>query len=163
MSTIVDGTTGVSLVQDGVVVQADLAANVVGNGPVFRAYANAQTTVTSAFNKINLGAESFDTNNAFDTTLSRFTPQIAGYYAIHGSFEANGSSYSLRSYLYKNGVGVAAGTFTGSPMICSVVSDVIYLNGTTDYVELWGFSATSQPTNAASTGTFLTGSLVRAA
>ena len=33
MTTQISGTTGVSKVQDGVVVQADLVANVVGNGP----------------------------------------------------------------------------------------------------------------------------------
>lgn len=35
MTTQIDGSTGVSKVQGGVVVQADLAANVAGNGPAF--------------------------------------------------------------------------------------------------------------------------------
>lgn len=37
MPTQISGTTGVDKHQDGSVTQADLAANVAGNGPAFKA------------------------------------------------------------------------------------------------------------------------------
>jgi len=64
MTVTVNGTTGVSLVQDGVVVQADLAANVAGNGPVFNVIAStgaipaSRTRITWASSTVLVGARS---------------------------------------------------------------------------------------------------------
>jgi len=47
MATKITGTEGVDLIKDGTVKQADLAANVVGNGPAFRAYAGTAQSVAT--------------------------------------------------------------------------------------------------------------------
>ena len=44
MPTQIDGSTGVSKVQDWVIVQADLGSNVVGNRPTYGAAANPYNT-----------------------------------------------------------------------------------------------------------------------
>ena len=159
--TTINGSTGVSKVQDGVVVQADLGPNVVGNGPAFRAYANAVTSITSAINKVSLGVESFDTSGAFDTVLSRFQPAVAGYYQINGATQFASGNYLVRAVLYKNGVAHSFGQGAVGPS--ADVGDIVFLNGTTDYLELYGYSATTQNTSADSSQTYLSGFLARAA
>ena len=55
MTTIVDGTTGVSLVQDGVVVQADLAASLYSEGtwvPTLSAFGGTGLTASGSYTKI---------------------------------------------------------------------------------------------------------------
>ena len=162
MATVIDGTTGVSLVQDGVVVQADLAANVAGNGPAFRAYATGTTSITSSENKVTLAGKEWDTANAFDAvTNSRFQPAIAGYYQLNARVQFASATYSVNAGFRKNGVNTS--NSQTSTVNSQTLSDVVYLNGSTDYVELWAFSATTQNANSGANLTYFSGSLVRAA
>lgn len=81
MTTVITGDTGVSAIQDGAVAQADLAANVVGNGPAFSAYlTGTQTLSAGAFTNIIPNIEEFDTANAFSDGI--FTAPVAGYYLL---------------------------------------------------------------------------------
>ena len=163
MTTQISGTTGVSRVQDGVVVQADLAANVVGNGPAFRAYASGATSVTSSGTKIALASEDFDTAGAFDAVTNfRFQPTVAGYYLITCSIGYAGTDTVVQARIAKNGVNVSVfGTGIASALAWG--SDLVYLNGTSDYIELFGLSASTQNAVASSQNTFLSGFLARAA
>lgn len=155
-------------VADASVTQAKLAANVAGNGPAFSAYGTTtQTIATSTLTKVILSNKDFDTNNNFDATTNyRFTPTVAGYYQITGSVAWNLANNYNQAVLYKNGSIYAIGpnSPTASLAVCSV-SKLIYLNGTTDYVELFcgQYSGSNQTTNENLTQTFLTGALVRAA
>jgi hypothetical protein len=90
---------------------------------------------------------------------------VAGYYFISAAvrFEALANASAL---LGKNGAIHSAGSTPNAGNYHSVVSDLIYLNGTTDYIELFGiqYSGTTQNTGIAdSAGTFLSGFLARAA
>jgi hypothetical protein len=165
MAATLDLSSKTVTLPDASVAQAKLAANVVGNGPAFRAYA---TTTTSLPNntaaKVNLASESFDTNNNFAS--SRFTPSVAGYYQINASVYVLAAPQFLRADIYKNGSEVAAGIHTNQQTFLSSVSDVVYLNGTTDYVELYAIQAsgTTQSVSAVHpNGTFMCGFLARAA
>jgi len=140
--------------------------------PAFRAYLSADQSVTSGeTTKVNLDTISFDTNSWFDTANNRYTPQIAGYYQFNGIVRVEGVSQTTQiSFLFKNGVQVTAGDTlrlsTSNPVQMSV-SDIIYCNGSTDYVELHGYVLASSGTNLgynneASTCS-LSGFLVRAA
>lgn len=154
--------------------QAGLGTNVVGNGPAFSAYLNsAQTVSNSTFTKLAANIEEFDTNSNYDNATNyRFTPTIAGYYQINGniSFAAtvvNGNSVAA---IYKNGArfkdGNLSGGSTAGNLFYSVVSALIYFNGSTDYVELFGLvSGTGTLTFSFNAGTqsYLQGSLVRSA
>ncbi len=114
------------------------------NGPAFSAYQNATTTInTSVSTKIALQVEEFDTASAFDSTTNyRFQPQVAGYYQVTGcvNFAPNSSGFRFVS-IYKNGSNAKNGNNVpgGSVNYLTInVSALIYLNGSTDYVELYG-------------------------
>lgn len=116
------------------------------NGPAFSA--NQTTTVTPSSNtstKITIDSKSFDTNNNFNSSTNRFTPTVAGYYQFNGNALIQGATATNLSDIgiYKNGAGALSGTVFYSAataytsMQCSV-SGLLYMNGTTDYVELFG-------------------------
>ena len=139
--------------------------------PAFFAYASVdQSITTSTFTKVTLGAEGFDTNNNFAS--STFTPTVAGYYQISGgvsNLSGNSPSRTIVA-LFKNGSGwVALGDITNTACYRLYGSALIYMNGTTDYVELYTYFAGSSLAvqGGTSTGvgynTYMTGVLVRAA
>ncbi len=130
------------------------------NVPAFRATKTASQSITaSTWTKMTLAAESFDTYNNFDTGTSRFTPTVAGYYYFTGSIacDVTGGCYAG---IYKNGTQNSyAGT--NSAGVTVQASSLIYMNGTTDYVELWGYSNGTSPTvNSLAAVTYFTGTLV---
>lgn len=154
---------------DGKVPQTALAANVAGNGPAFFGYQNSgQPVSANTFTKINLQAELFDTNSNFDTSTYKFQPTVAGYYQINASLSTTtplaGTNY-FDVFITKNGSTYVQ--TTGYPAAANYfscfVGGVVYLNGSTDYVELYGQASANYTVQAGSTNTFLNGALVRAA
>jgi hypothetical protein len=125
------------------------ASTFAGTGPAFSAYQNAGlSSITSGtITKVPLNTEYFDTNNNFDpTTNYRFTPTVAGYYQINATVRITGSAIIAGSvFLYKNGspylhniLPIEAATQTiGS------IATVIYFNGATDYLEVYGYAVGS--------------------
>jgi hypothetical protein len=116
-------------------------------GPAFSAYATTLTnTANSTFTKVACAAEEFDTANCFDTGASRFTPNVAGYYQLNGQTGA-GLNTILVSF-YKNGLEFKRGIQSSGITLSYVsVSALIYLNGTTDYVELYWYQASGATQN----------------
>jgi hypothetical protein len=137
---------------------------VSGNMPAFSAYANTtQSISTNTYTKITINTENFDTANAFDSTTNyRFTPLVAGYYQINGAVGITSTNIVFAS-IYKNGSEISRGEGSASAAYPSNVCDVIYLNGSTDYVELWGNVASAASTSAFQAITRFSGVLVRAA
>jgi hypothetical protein len=139
------------------------------DGPAFSVYRSTnQTGVSSTtYTKVQLNTETFDTNSNFDpTTNYRFTPTVAGYYQINGSLSVEASSSVSRFFctLYKNGSEVYRGTDVNATGFQSVVGGVLFLNGSTDYVELYGWvTGTGIVFYGQAASTYLTGCLVRAA
>jgi hypothetical protein len=113
-----------------------------GTGPAFRAgQPSAQTLTNNTWTKISFSTETFDTNNNYDNVTNyRFTPTIAGYYQVNLRINLDGGGSSGTAFavnIYKNGVETStnfgaslSGGFNGSQ-----VSDVFYMNGSTDYLE----------------------------
>ena len=129
------------------IIQEDLAANVVGNGPAFSARATTNQSITTAtWTKVNLGTEFFDTNDNFAS--SRFTPTVAGYYQINAQVSIYGTTSQYAGSIYKNGSSdnvffLAYDTAAGQRSAYSSGSYVVYLNGSTDYIELYGIQYSS--------------------
>ena len=158
----------------GVVTQTMLAGSVAGNGPAFSARsASDQTVSNNTATKITLATEDFDTASCFSS--SRFTPNVAGYYSISGVAAGRSSSTSAAALvevaIYKNGVASGVpGSYVyipNSPYFDQAVSQntvLVYLNGTTDYVEMYGrvIVASGTPTLLNGACVF-TGFLARAA
>lgn len=144
MSVTISGDTGVSKVQDGVIVQADLASGVVGNGPAFSVYLSATQAISAAtFTKVQFNTKRFDTASAYDAGLYRFNPTVAGYYQINAivTMDYSGSQFTYAElHLYKNGASILrTAAVDVSWYGTQTLSEVVYLNGTTDYLEVYGY------------------------
>ncbi len=110
----------------------------------FAAYTTGTTTLAgSTSTKVIFAGVEFDTNSNFSS--SRYTPQVAGIYQFTGVLDL--SSVVFNNYgcqLYKNGV-----RYKDGPIISPAVSTedgisvvaITIMNGTTDYVEIFGYNA----------------------
>jgi hypothetical protein len=136
---------------------------VSGNMPAFSAFqSSAQTLSSNTFTKLQFQTEEWDTASAFDNTTNyRFTPTVAGYYLVTGSMTLGASNSNNFVQIYKNGSVARFGS--QNTVDRSQISAYIYLNGTTDYIELYGRVVTGQVLDASSTNTYFQASLVRAA
>jgi hypothetical protein len=169
-SYINDGAVTTAKITDANVTQAKLASGVAGNGPAFSAFQSSTQNIAHNSNtKVIFQTESYDTNNNFDpTTNYRFTPTVAGYYNFYAQLNY-GMTSNAYIMLYKNGslanygpIGIG---WAGIAGVTAIVSATIYMNGSTDYVEIYAYQATgsSQATTALASTTFFTGFLARAA
>lgn len=140
-------------------------APAAGNGPSFSAYINALQPITSGVaTKVSLNTEEWDTNSAFDTANSRFQPTVAGYYNIIMKAAMNAAPSQIDLRLYKNGsLYKSGGVRSGSTDYANQATFLVYLNGSTDYVEFWTQLNTTQDLQAGAGNTFMQGALVRVA
>jgi hypothetical protein len=146
--------------------QSYLASGVAGTGPAFSAYlTTTQTVNSSTATKYAAGTKRFDTNNCYDATNYRFTPNVAGYYLICvANWYANGTG-AYPTSLYKNGTEYAryyTYESSGNTLLCQAL---IYFNGSTDYVEAYFTQSTgsSQTLDANALNPGFYGHMVRAA
>lgn len=149
---------------DATITQAEIASGVAGTGPAFSAYhSSAQSFASLTFTKVSLQTEEFDTASCFDSTTNyRFTPNVAGYYQVNGAVAFN-SPTAILCQVHKNGTAIKRGVFQANAY-STLVSCLIYLNGSTDYIELYGYQASSAQNAAATdTQTYFQAALVRAA
>ena len=154
----------------GNITQAQIATGVAGTGPAFSAYKfNSQTINAAALTKIQIDTELFDTNSNYDNATNyRFTPTVAGYYQVNAAVNFGTARTLVITSIYKNGsrgLGgetVFAGAISAATSI--PVSNIVYMNGSSDYLELYGYSDTG--TNAITTGinsTYFSAAMVRSA
>ncbi len=132
-------------------------------GPSFSAYiASNQTISASAWTKVTLGTEEFDTNNNFAS--GRFTPTVAGKYVLSGTCNINTLSAGNTVYcaIYKNGSLAKRSVNlqgSGNTELSTTVTATVDANGTTDYFEMYVWS---QDTNlyGGSNVTYFTGAML---
>jgi hypothetical protein len=133
----------------------------VGGTPAFSANdgATTQSVANTTFTLLTFGTELFDTNSAFNNTGSTvggvpayaFMPTIAGYYQVNaGSYSTLAQNISNSAFvsIYKNGTEVIRGAWSVNAI--GIVSALIYLNGTTDYIQIYAY----QTNTTAATITF---------
>jgi hypothetical protein len=141
-----------------------------GTGPAFSVSSTALVSAANTtFTKVTYDTEDYDTNSNFAS--SRFTPTVAGYYQINATIVFSGIvAVGKRSFvsIYKNGSRFLDGnqaTQVSGETTYNSVSGIVYLNGSTDYVEIYGYQDTGGAQNiGSSTSTFkFTGCLVRSA
>lgn len=142
--------------------------------PAFRVYlynGGAHYSFSNGvFTKLPFDTITFDTDSFFDNTTNyRFQPTIAGYYQIvvnaYISFSSSGSTVP-HVLIYKNGSEhTRVGQIHNSASIYGPINmtDLVYLNGSTDYVEGYVFyNSASSRVLFGSNYTFMSGVLVRA-
>ena len=131
------------------------------SGPSFSAYVGTNQTLSAAtLTKLAYNTESWDTDNCYDNATNyRFTPNKAGYYQVNaGVFMYDGPEY--RFFLYKNGSTYAFFDIKDDPSDKNPHLQgacLVYCNGSTDYLELYGFmraASTTRRVDATSTGSW---------
>ena len=164
MTVTIDGTSGITYPAGTI--------QGTGYGPAFSAYNSAATTVSNGtWTKIAFQTEEFDTANCFDSTTNyRFTPNVAGYYQVDGAvqFTSTVSTAVARTGIWKNGTAFKYGVqshASATKIISTVASALIYMNGSTDYIELYGYQDTgsSQTTQNSPDSTYFQAVMVRGA
>ena len=117
--------------------------------PAFEAKLGSDMNVTdNAQTKVTCGTEVYDTDNAYDNSSNyRFTPQTAGKYYVYGGVGSITDTSKLkesRAMIYKNGSRYR--TSTSDPRdnygyhYNNYVAAVVDMNGSSDYVELYGLT-----------------------
>jgi hypothetical protein len=174
MSIVLVGTTSGSVTLQEPAVAGTTVLNlpaisgtvmVSGNMPAFSVYSNATTTLSNATStKILFQVEEFDTSNNFAS--SRFTPTVAGYYQINATSSwapAAGSSNWVA--IWKNGAEYQRGIRNVNSTYSSMsVNNIVFFNGSTDYVEIYGFTnGGSVATSGNQLDSYFNGAMVRAA
>ncbi len=131
------------------------------NAPAFSATRNSSQTISSAtWTKLVLGAEDYDTNSNFAD--SRFTPTVAGYYQLSCGYGVYAAPSSIQLAIYKNGSEHKMLAQTVASTSATSGSALVYLNGSTDYVEFYVNLGTGESLPA-SANTWATGCLMRPA
>lgn len=115
------------------------------------------TFSAAVFRQLTLQTAIFNPAANYNTSTGRYTPTVAGVYEINGTIQTpNISAFGIPA-IYKNGAIVASGTYISSASAAgqrTSVTALIYMNGTTDYLELWGYSSAAG-TTAAGNGQFM--------
>jgi hypothetical protein len=135
------GTNGQTLVADSSTATGlKWATAAATSGPAFRAKMSAQQSgvALNTATKVIFDSEDFDPDSCYDATTNyRFTPNKSGYYQITTTMNYDqGSVTTIQNMIYKNGSKDSA-VFTSSAAECFTTTNLIYFNGTTDYVEAY--------------------------
>ncbi|HEV2556974.1 MAG TPA: hypothetical protein VGV17_24765 [Bosea sp. (in: a-proteobacteria)] len=128
-ATVGDFTT---LRVNGVPVTGGGGAASPTNVPAFSVYLSSnQTGIPSAPTVIRFDTVERDTFNNYNTGNYRFTPTIGGNYLITVNTYCIASGGGCNASISKNGSAIGYGTLAAY----STFSTVVYLNGSTDYVQ----------------------------
>jgi hypothetical protein len=161
MSVVINGTIGIDTIQassipnssvtsakivDGTIADSDLGLSVK---PCFSAYRSTNQSITSAtWTKIAFDTKEFDTTTAYDNVTNyRFQPTKAGYYNVTSCYNCIGTALTRTiNSIYKNGSEFKRGCDNNATTATnSMVTATIYLNGSTDYLESFGYITGTAP------------------
>ena len=141
--------------------------------PAFSAYqSSAQTLSTSTTTKIQFQTEEWDTASCFNNTGSTvgsipayaFLPNVAGYYQVTGGIQVGTSATVMTMYLYKNGSAYKQLVSSNSATLSGGYGGaLVYLNGSTDYIEFYVNLSTGQILNAQSYYCYFQAAMIRSA
>ena len=133
--------------------------------PAFSAYNSTLTAIPNATaTKVLFQTEEFDTNSNFAS--SAFTPTVAGYYQVNSSVQLASPSASLGYVaIHKNGASAKRGWLLNGSSYGFSVSAIVYLNGSTDYIEAYVYqsSGASVNTNPVQDTTYFQAAMIRSA
>ena len=127
----------------------------ITGGPAFSANGSGlQSLSSSTYTKIAYNTKIFDTANCFDATTNyRFTPNVTGYYQITVSCVfASTSTVPMAVSIYKNGTqATLASAYSGTASSITINgASLMYMNGTTDYIEVYAYQGSAGSLNVGS-------------
>lgn len=173
VTTPMTGAELVPVVQGGVTKKATVGDFM--SGPLAMAYqSSAQTLSTSTYTLIEYQTELADTNGCFNNTngtvtlngLSApaysFTPNRAGYYQVGAGLTMGTLAAAITIQIYKNGSSEKVLCLNEPSMTTygAYGSALVYLNGTGDFIQIYGRLSNSQALEA-SKNTYVDISFVR--
>jgi hypothetical protein len=174
VTTPMAGTEQVPVVQGGTTKKATVADFLCG--PVAQAYqSSAQTLSSATFTLIEYQTEINDPNGCFNNTngtvtlngLSApaysFTPNRAGWYQVSAGLTMSALGSTITISIYKNGTGakLLALTEPNYGQYGMYGSGLVYLNGTGDYIQIYGRLGTGQALEASALATYFDVAQVR--
>jgi hypothetical protein len=129
-----------SITLNGSAVSLGGSATVGGdNTPAFHVHkTSGQTIANATATLMTFEAEDFDTDNAFDLSTERFTPQVAGKYFLYASVRWDTADDFDISYLTirKNGSAVFTGSHGNKFYDFTKTSGIVEANGSSDYFDV---------------------------
>jgi hypothetical protein len=102
----------------------------------------SQSISTATETKVTFDAANFNIDSCFDLTNNRFVPPVAGYYQFNFAVQMDfiGANRGL-AYLFIGGTKQAvveqANNSAASTYPSFVINQLLYLSGTSDYVEVY--------------------------
>lgn len=161
-----DGVTGIEITSGGLIQPKQVAFQV-------EALDTDQAIATTA-TKFQFPTTNLDTASYWDATNHRYTPQVAGWYLFGGvaRFLVPTTNQFLRIYVRKNGstsagdnaemqIQMNSDLFSNSAL--NIPNVMFQLNGSTDYVEVYGMGDEATTfSDATATRSFFFGFLVHA-
>ena len=118
--------------------------NTAITGPAFSAYQTTLQALSAGVDtKVQFQTEEYDTAGAFDNATNyRFTPLVSGYYPVIFRVQVLATTSVLVS-LKKNGTAIAFASFESGTRVnpLEVGADEVFMNGSTDYLEVFANSS----------------------
>ena len=154
MAIVLDGTNGVTT-NSGTLI----SATTIGVGGATPSTSGAGITFPAT------QSASTDANTLDDYEEGTFTPTVAGYYQINAGLTFGSTVSYAQIFIYKNGSSYRYNYLQSSASNYSVnISSIVYCNGTTDYIEIYGYVNATTPTFlGGSEATWFNGSMIRGA
>tara|TARA_Y100000004_G_scaffold122121_1_gene137312 strand:+ start:150 stop:710 length:561 start_codon:yes stop_codon:yes gene_type:complete len=144
------GSGTITLGQSGETIAFGSGVTSKMNQPAFEAYLGSDQSVSNnTVTKVQINTEVFDTDSCYDNSTNyRFTPTVAGKYYVYGSIASYtgqiGDNLWIGTNIYKNGSVYRETRFNMNnnygEWLPGYIYAIIDMNGSTDYLELWGLS-----------------------
>ena len=141
------GNVGIGTTATSSGAKLTVAGDIVGSAQVFRAYLTAAFSKAATWEKIPFNATAYNTlQGTFNTGLNRFTASRAGYYQVSVTGFSPTAGTGSERYAFSvsrsgTGVALAGGNYSAADNPLTGITMILYLNGSTDYVEIMMFSA----------------------
>lgn len=142
---IVEGNVGIGT--PGPDAKLHVVGDIIGAAQVFRAYITANFAKAAGWEQLPFNATTFNTlKGTFSITAHTFTPSRPGYYQVSVSGYSSSAGSGTERYaigVRKNGVleGLCGGNYSAVDTPMSGPTVIVYLNGTTDNVDIAMYSA----------------------
>ena len=131
------------------IIADSITSGAIANTPAFSAYRSGSNQTIADGNNVvmQFNSESFDTDDCYDTSTYKFTPNVAGKYFLNSMLRFNGGGASVlyEIYIKKNASNIKAFRHEGaSGDVFSIgISAIVEANGSTDYFEISFYQASS--------------------
>jgi hypothetical protein len=120
--------------------------------------ATTQAITVNVYSKVIFDTATLNPGTGYNTANGRFTPDVAGWYEVDAAISLEGSTTTdnVQAAVYKNGAAARRlavfNTVTTTNMNTMEIggSGLVYLNGTTDYVEIFVYRGQGSGTAAVS-------------